>query len=146
MFTNTEALLIWVIKWHLSIKEPVLASIDLFRTKGSFSENLSSLKIHILLQIVKVSTGDRIRITNFVPPSSGFAVRVLTGEVRLVSASKARPGSSLELNAVDLSSHLLSRYADQLSDSFCLHKITLYHIALGSCTVYLKPWESEVVI
>ena len=66
------------------------------------------------MQIVKVSTGDRIRVTNFVPPSAGFGARVLTGEIRLVSSSKSRPGSSMELSAVDLSSHLLGRYLDQV--------------------------------
>ena len=66
------------------------------------------------MQIVKVSTGDRIRVTNFVPPTAGFGARVLTGEIRLVSSSKARPGSGMELSAVELSSHLLSRYSDQV--------------------------------
>ncbi len=69
------------------------------------------------MQIVKVSTGDRIRVTNFVPPTASFGIRVLNGEVSRVSSSKARPGSSIELNAVELSSHLLSRYVDQVLSS-----------------------------
>lgn len=67
-----------------------------------------------LLQAIKVSTGDRVTIANFVPPSSSFNIIVLTGEIRFASAAKARPGSSTELNALELSSHLQSRYDRQV--------------------------------
>ena len=66
------------------------------------------------MQIVKVSTGDKVRVTKFVPPTASFNIVLLNGEVRPVSSSKARPGSSIELNAIELSAHLLSRYVEQV--------------------------------
>lgn len=64
---------------------------------------------------MKVSVGDSIRVANFVPPSSGFNIVILTGEVRSASSSKARPGSGIEFNALELSKHLQSRYDNQVS-------------------------------
>lgn len=66
------------------------------------------------MQSIKVSVGDMIRINNFVPPSTNFGIVLLTGEIRLVSATKARSGNTMELNALDLSGHLQSRYVEQV--------------------------------
>ena len=55
-------------------------------------------------------------VTAFSPPAalSGFEIVLLNGEVELVSKAKLRPGTTVELSALELSAHLQSRYGSQV--------------------------------
>lgn len=66
------------------------------------------------MQLIRASTGDSIPVTAFQPPTTGFDIVVLNAEIELVSKAKLRPGTTLELNALDISAHLQSRFESQV--------------------------------
>ena len=68
-----------------------------------------------LLQIVRVSTGDRCTVTAFEPPRSAFQIVLLNAEIDFV-AKKAVRGPDVEIDAQVLSGHIQGRFVDQVGD------------------------------
>ena len=54
-------------------------------------------------------------ISVYEPPLKGFGISLLKGELEVVSKTKLRPGSALEVDSLDLSKHILNRFSDQVS-------------------------------
>ncbi|KAL4457630.1 hypothetical protein ABPG75_012495 [Micractinium tetrahymenae] len=63
---------------------------------------------------VRVSSGDRVNITQFLPPPSSFQVALLNAEVGFVSTKAAGRGPDMEIDAQDLSGHLAARFSGQV--------------------------------
>lgn len=62
-----------------------------------------------------------MEIKNYTPPQSGFAISLLKAELELVAKGKIRPGSAIELDSLELSSHIISRYTDQVYSFASIH-------------------------
>jgi carbonic anhydrase/acetyltransferase-like protein (isoleucine patch superfamily) len=76
---------------------------------------MTDLLIHTLhVQILRVSGGEQVEVNSFVVPSSGFQIVMLCGEVELVSKVRVKPGSGVEIDASEVSSHIRTRFSDQV--------------------------------
>ena len=91
-----------------------------------FTLNLTDFQIRLIfsfccVQLIRASTGDSVSISVYTPPPSGFGINLLKAEIETVSSKKStRPGSALELDSLDISKHIISRFADQVHCSYLL--------------------------
>lgn len=69
----------------------------------------------LALQCVRVSGGDKVTVRPFEPPATGFQAALVTAEVALLAQKRAAAAAApLELDAPDLSAHLLTRFQGQV--------------------------------
>lgn len=59
----------------------------------------ASCNLCLVLQNVRVSSGDRVMVTQFLPPPSSFQVALLNAEVGFVSTKAAGRGPDMEIDA-----------------------------------------------
>ena len=91
-----------------------------------FILHLTDIQIRLIfsfcyVQLIRASTGDSVSISVYTPPPSGFGITLLKAEIETVSSKKStRPGSALELDSLDISKHIISRFADQVNCSYLL--------------------------
>ena len=81
----------------------------------------------MLLQTLRVSTGDRVLANVFIVPKDTFAIMMFSAQIDYVSKRKtAGATTAMELDAALLTSHLQSRFGTQVSLQFaCLSCIYL---------------------